>query len=119
MNPLLASAAFGFFKGLALSGQTRTDADAWDLTGAPLTEEAAFRAAPGFAGVPPALSAVAFAGAHMRKGDTVGRFADVFLGGLLYGSAFKQWGFAGAVASHMAHNLAVHFGGRVGKRRTR
>jgi hypothetical protein len=115
MNPLLASAAFGFAKGLLRDAPSRP-ASGWANFGAPVVEELQFRAAPALAGVPGTLSAFAFATEHVRQEQSRGidagwgRFADVLAGGLLYEMAYKRWGFFGAVASHVAHNVACGLG---------
>jgi hypothetical protein len=64
------------------------------------------------------VSAGIFAADHVfSEKHTLGsgafRFADVFLGGMLYQRAFREHGLFGAVAAHTLHNLAVAAGAGV------
>ena len=132
LNPFILSAMFGFLK-----GTTKPGGPAWGPEGvqanvmAPLLEEAAYRAAPHylFGGFPMGVTATVFAADHVwaengRYGldgtHALMRFADVLLGGLLYESAFRRWGYLGAVASHAVHNVMCGVGssaaGRLGAR---
>lgn len=97
---LLASAAFGFVKGL----YDDTPARHVGLAG-PVVEEVIFRGMMG-----PIGGLAGFVASHKPK--SVSRAADVALGGLLYGSAYKHFGILGAIGAHLAHNVAVNLGRR-------
>jgi membrane protease YdiL (CAAX protease family) len=123
INPVLLSAAFGFLKGAMSEGELAYPVSkSYAFFGAPAIEEAAYRALPfetaraaGLA-LPGGSTAVAFALDHVLNerngtpGETALRFADVFAGGLLYEIAYKQFGFLGAVLSHVAHNVMISVG---------
>ncbi len=123
MNPILISALFGFFKGLAHPGASRPGRH-WLHTGvlAPVVEETLFRAPLGaLPGAPYGLTAVPFALEHLRQEKLQGthalkRFADVTVGGLLYEHAFRKWGLLGAIAAHAVHNLAIDLGAKAKRR---
>lgn len=104
MYELLASAAFGFVKGLydPQRGRSRQGREHVSVAG-PVLEEVLFR---GALGGPVGLAG--FVAAHKPK--SVGRVADVALGGLLYGSAYRRFGLLGACAAHIAHNVCVSLG---------
>lgn len=120
--PVLASIAFGFIKGLTQSGREKFHAEQ-DLYG-PVKEEFLYRGAPLWAApnLPYGSTAVSFAADHVfsevrQQGaapldarEVAGRFGDVLLGGLLYETAFRQFGIVGAAAAHVAHNVAVSWG---------
>lgn len=121
MNPIALAGLQGLFKGLLLPAGAPSRGFG-DIVGAAAREEVEFRALPfmlaGASGVAPprGFTAGAFALAHLlgeRHSVTSGvaRFADVFLGGLLYEDAYRSHGFAGAVAAHALHNIAVQLGG--------
>jgi hypothetical protein len=125
-GPLLASAAFGFLKGLTAQrqGQFNAEKDVY----APLREELIYRSGPfwTFGNVPYGSTAAVFAVDHVISDlriaaqhqrpvtarELIARLGDVALGGWLYESAFRQSGIIGAFAAHAAHNLAVGFGSR-------
>jgi len=122
LGPVLASAAFGFLKGFLVRGGPRDFDARMDFFG-PVKEELVYRGAPLWAlpGLPFGTTAVAFAADHvmsdnrnspMTTREMVARFGDVLLGGCLYESAFRESGIFGAVASHMAHNMACGWGSR-------
>lgn len=98
MYELLASAAFGFVKGLYDNEPARHVGLA-----SPVVEEVVFRGLMG-----PAAGLAGFVAAHKPK--SVSRAADVALGGLLYGSAYRRFGLLGACAAHVAHNVCVNLG---------
>jgi hypothetical protein len=97
-----------------------------DLAASAATEELAYRALPAVVATatgrsaPKGLGALVFAAHHLMDdqrygvahtlGGGLGRFADVFLGGLLYEDAYRSYGVLGAIAAHVTHNLAVQFG---------
>lgn len=119
MIPFVASLAYGFIKGLSSSGRDTFNAEQ-DVYG-PVKEEFVYRGAPLWAApnLPFGSTAVAFAADHVAaelKGNTLdanaiaARFGDVLLGGLLYETAFRRFGIVGAVASHVAHNMAISWG---------
>lgn len=120
MNPLLLSAAFGLAKGLAEEpGKRSSRLDATTHLVAPVIEEVAFRVVPSFAGAPASLAAAAFTADHVLRelpnhtpASLAWRFADTATGAYLYQAAFKRFGFLGAVAAHVAHNIAVSAGRR-------
>lgn len=135
MKEILAAAAFGFAKGL-VAGKANPCAElgggphwtAHSLMG-PLYEEAMYRALPlylGGANLPTGYTAIPFAlehviqeskrGLHQSTASAFGRFADVFLGGVLYEKAFRKWGILGAFAAHAAHNLMTTAGLRASRR---
>lgn len=124
MNPLVLSVAFGFLKGCLSDGGAPpyVRSKAYTHLGAPLLEEAAYRAVPfetaraaGLA-MPGGTTAFAFALDHVLSepkqgsGDTALRFADVFAGGMLYEMAYRRFGFFGAVLSHILHNVSIDLG---------
>lgn len=126
MNPIVASAAFGFLKGLWAGRRLHTLEPVAHVMG-PLREELLYRALP-FAALGAALprgaTALPFAFDHVlgeagRHGYTgrqvAARFADTLLGGLLYEAAFRQWGLLGAVAAHASHNIMCSYGQRAGR----
>jgi membrane protease YdiL (CAAX protease family) len=125
MNPVLASLAYGLVKGVM---QRRADPRPFSLGAVilgPLREEAMYRAGSHYAGLPGGFSAFAFAADHvfsdashdgLQTKHVVPRFADVFMGGLLYEQAYRRWGFFGAFAAHALHNLGVHFGSQAGRK---
>lgn len=123
MNPVVASALFGFVKGFMSKGKPPDGSVATHFAG-PIYEEMAYRALPiAIFGdkLPNGWTALAFAIDHL-SGEvqkhhytteaTVARFADVFLGGVLYERAYRRWGLFGAVASHVLHNIAVNAGSK-------
>lgn len=129
LGAFLASAAFGFVKGWSTPGASPGD-DRFraeqDFYG-PVREELIYRAAPlwAFPNLPFGTTAVTFAAEHIisdsRHGpmgarDVVARFGDVMLGGILYESAMRSSGVLGAIAAHIAHNVAVGFGARARRR---
>ncbi len=124
-TPLLASAAFGFVKGLTSSQQSDGFQVERDFV-APVKEELIYRGGPLwlFPNLPFGATAVVFAADHvivemkadpeMTPMELVARFGDVFLGGWLYESAMRgPFGILGAIASHLAHNNAVGLGMRL------
>ncbi len=119
VNPILSAAALGFAKRLFMPGPVPKDhrGALHTCVLGPLAEELAFREAPERAGVPAPLASAAFAMAHFvgEKNVPTGnaavfRFADVFTGGMLYTSAYRQMGYLGAVAAHAAHNWFCDLG---------
>lgn len=122
VNPIVLSALFGAAKGAAVPGHVMWGPNGFQANVlAPLQEEAIYRAMPAWAGFPPGLSAFTFAVDHLvsdaRRAPLSGRhaiarFADVFAGGLMYESAYRRWGFLGAVAAHAMHNLMVGVGSK-------
>lgn len=98
MYELLASAAFGFVKGLYDDAPSRHVG----LAG-PVVEEVIFRGLMG-----PTSGLAGFVASHKPK--SVERAADVAVGGLLYGSAYSRFGLLGAIGAHLAHNLCVNLG---------
>jgi hypothetical protein len=124
MLPVLAAAAYGFVKGLSQQGREAFHPQQ-DLFG-PIKEEFVYRGMPlwAFSGLPYGSTAVTFAADHvmgdLRSGAisphaAAARFGDVLLGGVLYESAFRQFGFLGAAAAHIVHNMAVSWGTRARK----
>ena len=116
MNPIITSAAFGFFKALAarkLGIKTPTQSDLRnDVLFAPLTEEFQYRVLPFLAGEPAIGStAVPFALIHRdRRAPAIVnslRMLDAATGGLLYEAAYREYGAFGAVAAHSLHNLCA------------
>lgn len=110
MNPILASALFGLTKGMLREGPPSLPFGKVVVTG-PVMEEVLYRAVPKLAGVPSTVSALGFAVDHVKsegRSNDLARFADVFAGGLLYESAYKQFGLLGAIAAHASHNLALY-----------
>lgn len=130
MREVLAAAALGLAKGL-VAGVTQPRAEhltvsQWahhSLLG-PLYEETVFRALPlymhGTKRLPVGWTAVPFAmehvlqessrGRHQTVASAFGRFADVFLGGVLYEKSFRRWGILGAFLAHAAHNIMTNAG---------
>jgi membrane protease YdiL (CAAX protease family) len=98
---LLASAAFGFVKGL----YDKRGARAHSSFAGAVVEETLFRGL-----LPPAAGLAGFVASHRPK--TAARAADVALGGLLYGSAMKRFGLLGAMCAHVAHNVCIGLGRR-------
>lgn len=107
MYELLASAAFGFVKGLYDKRGKRDRREQGHSLGfaGPVLEEVVFR---GLLNGPVGLAG--FIGAH--KPRSAARAADVALGGLLYGSAYRRFGLLGSIAAHVAHNVAISLGRR-------
>lgn len=127
MELLLASAVLGLVKGLfepSSAGEPTGFSFAHDVW-APTREELLYRAAPLWAvpELPYGSTAVVFAADHVLddlKDDppptatqAAARFGDVFLGGLLYETAYRRTGLTAAIAAHMAHNAAVALGARL------
>lgn len=125
MNPILFSAAFGFLKGMVAQHDPRAEHSqlAANFAG-PLFEEVFYRAIPLYTvgnRFPRGLTALHFATDHIvsesRRGlhgpMMAARFADVFLGGLLYERAFREWGILGSFAAHALHNVMCGVGYRV------
>mgnify|MGYP001584275833 CR=1 FL=1 len=126
MNPILISAFFGFLKGFLHNGELHSDARSrWTVNFAgPVVEETVYRALPLYAfgdRLPHGWTALAFAIDHVSgeverhhytPARTVGRFADVLFGGIMYERAFRQWGILGAIAAHCLHNMAVGVGNK-------
>lgn len=128
MAPWLIAAALGFAKGWVLAPRPGTEQEfafnAENDVYAPVKEELLYRAAPLtlFPKAPFGSTAVPFAVDHaidmLREGspsagELVARLGEVFLGGLLYESAYRTSGIVGAVAAHSLHNLAIGFGVRM------
>ena len=122
MNPLLAAAAFGVFKGVLYGAPTEPHRRFGASIIAPIIEEAVYRAAPLLAfgaGYPRGLTAFTFATDHcmlehkqqgLNGAALATRFADVAAGGLLYEAAYRQFGFFGAVLAHALHNVGCDVG---------
>lgn len=120
MNPFVLSALSGFLKGVTFNPPASyRPRGLGDVLERATKEELLYRGALGFFGsrLPAGASAVIFAADHVLNngedhsfGSGAVRFADVFLGGLLYERAYKSHGLFGAVAAHVAHNLAVAAG---------
>lgn len=120
MKPILLSALSGFLKGIVFDApEDYRPRGLGDVLEAATKEELVYRGALGFLGarLPAGTSAVIFAADHVLNngenhsfGSGVVRFADVFLGGLLYERAFAEYGLLGAVAGHALHNLGVAAG---------
>jgi membrane protease YdiL (CAAX protease family) len=116
MNPVVVSLAFGLCKGLVLARYHRSDKRFEAMVTAPLIEEATYRGPlalmPGR--FPRGMSALSFALAHVEARAPIGfsawRLAETFLGGLLYESALRRFGFLGAVIAHAAHNIGCDVG---------
>lgn len=126
MKAIFLAGLSGFFKG-AMYGRPDVRSPGFgNLVTAAAREELTYRALPATVATalgkttPRGLSAFIFAVDHLRDdaargvshslGGSLGRFADVFLGGLLYEDAYRSHGLLGAVAAHAAHNLAVYAG---------
>lgn len=127
MELLVASAVLGLLKGVLVPSSAGEptgfsfEHDVW----APTREELLYRAAPlwAFPRLPYGSTAVVFAADHVlddlketpppTAGQAAARFGDVFLGGLLYETAFRRQGVVAAIAAHMLHNAAVALGARV------
>lgn len=113
MNPIVLSGLYGLGKAALLrSNDHRQDFAQAVITG-PIVEEAVYRVGLGALGLRGTVGAFSFAMDHLSDpnatvGETALRFGDTFLGGVLYGQAYAQFGFLGAVAAHVAHNLAVY-----------
>lgn len=134
MKEVIASALFGLFKGAAAeSPESASPYGVFQaVVVAPVTEELIFREGgaamwkrSGFMSgkaMPLAVSAVPFAVAHLRPSMDArrmfARFVDVFLGGLLYQSAYNSGGLKMSIAAHAAHNLGVQLGCMVGRKPT-
>lgn len=121
MWPVFAAVAFGFVKGFSSGGREAFNLET-DLWG-PAREEAVYRGPLWlFPKLPYGSTAVVFAADHVVSdmkhdgltdaGQIAARFGDVLLGGLAYESAMRRHGILAAIASHMAHNLAVAVGSR-------
>lgn len=127
MNPIVLAGLHGLIAG-ALVGPERdrrgrrvkARGRAYAELGAPVVEETIYRALPllGFgSALPRGATAAWFAADHVASewsehdaGSAAVRFGDVFLGGLLYESAFRRFGWLGAIGAHMAHNVMVRMG---------
>jgi len=128
MNPIVLAAFHGLAAGLLAGPETdskgrrlkRRPKRAYANFGAPVVEETIYRALPMAAlgaGLPFGATAAWFAADHVvaeRAEHTAGsaaiRFGDVLLGGLLYESAFRRFGFLGAVGAHALHNIMAGVG---------
>jgi len=119
VNPILASAAFGYFKALAAKrlGMPASKPNfTREILSAPLEEEFRYRVLPFLSAgdVPIGSTAVPFALAHRVKGLPRSfnsfRVLDATTGGLLYEAAYRQYGFFGAFLAHALHNLGVTLG---------
>ncbi len=117
MNPVIASAAFGFFKAIAAQKLGIKDPHPPDLKDdvllAPLFEEFQYRVLPFLAGVPEVgATAVPFAMIHRdRRAPAIVnslRMLDATTGGLLYEAAYREYGAFGAFMAHALHNLGAH-----------
>ncbi len=117
MNPIMLAGLYGLAKGFALQPtklphKLRVHA----ILAAPIIEETMYRwvpAALGGGAFLNGLSAAKFALDHVNgEGTGLGRFADVFIGGIIYERAFIKYGLLGAITAHMAHNIAVGLGAR-------
>lgn len=120
MNPILIAGIFGLAKGLlgktvgTLSQPERADVQ----FRAPVIEETLFRKLPYTVFgklLPSGYTAAGFALAHLADERLSGpqalaRFADVFAGGLIYERAYRNHGWLGSIAAHVAHNFAVGVG---------
>lgn len=114
VNPIAMSGAWGLIKGLVAGRSTARQHNHFSAyVSGPFMEEAMFRlpqlSAP--------ISSAAFAAVHltpdMIREDplfSAFRFGEVFAGGMMYDSAFKRYGFLGAVGAHMLHNVACTLG---------
>lgn len=121
MIQVLGSVVFGFLKGYANGHPGRYgNLGFGEYAAGAVREEVLFRALPvavaghalgHYAGP---ITAASFALAHQPA--TLGRFADVFAGGMLYHSAYKQYGLFGATVAHLAHNLAIGWGAQAAQR---
>ena len=126
VNPFLCAAALGAIKGFgvraAVPSGPRPRLVVKHLLApvvfGPAAEEVIYRVLPNILSpraLPLAATPFAFAADHvlpeMRAGlapkAALMRFADVFLGGLLYELSYRQYGYFGAVAAHGLHNLCV------------
>lgn len=127
MNPIVLAGLHGLVAGFAVGPEidargrrVKPKGRAYAELGAPIVEETLYRALPlmGFgSALPKGATALAFAADHVRgewaehsAGSAALRFGDVFLGGLLYESAFRRFGWLGAIGAHMAHNIFVGVG---------
>lgn len=130
MMAILLAGLSGFLKGMHSRSPIRARGFG-DVVSSAATEELAYRAAPAALAaafgqqLPVGATAAVFAADHvLSETHTVAsgamRFADVFMGGLLYEEAFTKYGLLGAIASHSLHNLGVYLGAssRKPKRRT-
>lgn len=125
MREIVASAAFGFIKAFSeglLVGEAQPIGGWMHSLVGPAREEMMYRGPLylGFGSLPTGWTAVPFAmehviqesalGMHRSSASAFSRFADVFLGGVLYEKAFRRWGILGAIAAHAAHNVALNVG---------
>lgn len=113
MNPIFGAALYGLGKGIVVRSNDHRQDFVKAVVAGPVVEEAIFRYGLGQLNVGGVVGAFAFAADHLHHpnstaGETALRFADTFAGGLLYGKAYARFGFLGAVAAHVAHNLAVY-----------
>jgi membrane protease YdiL (CAAX protease family) len=122
-SPFLLAFIQGAVKGFLAGPKATLQADAeTSILGAPVWEEALYRWAPNAAAdavdakIPTGWTAAAFALDHVAaeaKDSTSSqlafRFADVFVGGLIYENAFKAHGLLGAIGAHALHNLTTVF----------
>jgi membrane protease YdiL (CAAX protease family) len=123
MNPIAVSLAFGLCKGLVLARYHGRGRRFEAMVAGPLLEEATYRGPlalmPGR--FPPGMSALSFALAHVEANAPIGfsawRLAETFLGGLLYESALRRFGFLGAVIAHAAHNIGCDVGATLSGKR--
>lgn len=130
MNPIVASAMFGLMKGIGAarhSAQPSAPSSMLHFIG-PLWEEVVYRAVPlglGGSRLPRGITALPFAVDHIIGESKLGlsgaaaaaRFADVFLGGLLYEGAYRRYGLLGSTLAHCLHNIGCSVGRYAAKNR--
>lgn len=127
MNPILLAGLHGLVAGYAAGPERdrrgrrlKAQPRAYAEFGAPVVEETIYRALPLMglgASIPRGATAAWFAADHVLSewadhdaGSAAIRFGDVFLGGLFYESAFRKFGWLGAIGAHALHNLATRVG---------
>jgi hypothetical protein len=117
VNPIILAALHGYAKGYAIGGDASGGLHpTQSMIMGPIREEMSYRgplsyAAPGFADY---ASAAAFAFAHFNAAEPSPmrnmRMLDAFAGGLIYASAFREYGLVGAIAAHALHNVMTTAG---------
>lgn len=117
MNPIVLAAFHGYMKGYAVGGDVSGGVPAaQSMIVGPISEEMRYRAPLSY--VSPGLgdfaSAALFAFAHFDANEVpqrrTFRMFDAFAGGLIYASAFREYGIVGAIAAHAIHNVMTTAG---------
>lgn len=112
---IAGAALWGFAKSVS-NNLTRSPHALSDLGAAELLEELQFRTGLEHGlgrrvlGLSPSVARLC--GAALFGLNHPGHMVDAALGGVVYSKAYEKYGLLGSTLTHIAHNLAVHLGGK-------